>query len=152
MRVLTAIAVLAGGCDFAAESSAAPDGRADSGAQLAPHRGSPFQLAWADAGVACLIGCGDGTCDTTENCRACQSDCGACAICGDGECQVIEDATTCPTDCGPPPPNHCGNGSCGGNESCRDCATDCGPCPACGDGHCDRAEACTLDCGPPDCD
>jgi len=49
--------------------------------------------------------CGDGTCNGSEDCRLCPSDCAvgtsACPIeCGDGFCDNTETAVSCPGDCG----------------------------------------------------
>jgi hypothetical protein len=59
------------------------------------------------AGVPVTIGdstapvCGDGTCDTSEDCATCEADCGACPPeCGDGACDETEDCETCLADCG----------------------------------------------------
>ena len=56
------------------------------------------------------------------------------AYCGDGTCQATESCSTCPTDCGacpPVPPTGpvCGNGVCEAGETCSNCAADCGACP-----------------------
>ena len=95
--------------------------------------------------------CGDGTCNGTESCMSCASDCGACApTCGDGTCNSSETCTNCPTDCGACTPR-CGDGACNGSETCTSCPSDCGACaPRCGDGTCNGSETCTTcptDCG-----
>jgi hypothetical protein len=55
--------------------------------------------------------CGDGTCNGSETCESCRSDC--MAMC-------------------PPPPDvvtpFCGDGTCNGSETCRTCERDCGSC------------------------
>ena len=72
--------------------------------------------------------CGDGTCNGTEDCTTCATDCGACSdVCGDGTCGSAETCSSCPTDCGPCA-GYCGDGTCGSGETCGNCATDCGPC------------------------
>jgi hypothetical protein len=46
--------------------------------------------------------CGDGTCDSSEDCSSCPEDCGQCqsSPCGDGTCDADEDCSSCPDDCG----------------------------------------------------
>lgn len=78
-------------------------------------------------------------------------------VCGNGLCQTGEDCSTCLEDCGecPDTPPGCGDGECnGGDETCGTCPDDCGPCPdpepACGDAVCDTDENCSIcfeDCG-----
>ncbi len=93
--------------------------------------------------------CGDGTCDSGEDCNGCAADCGACPVlCGDGSCDPGEDCASCGADCGACDP--CGDGVCALNESCLDCPADCGECaPGCGDGLCEVDETCRCpyDCG-----
>ena len=44
--------------------------------------------------------CGDGTCDSSEDCSSCASDCGACSpVCGDDTCDSTEDCLNCADDC-----------------------------------------------------
>jgi hypothetical protein len=75
--------------------------------------------------------CGDGTCDTDENCSTCPDDCGTCgAECGNGTCESGEDCSTCPGDCGT-----CGGGD-GGCEKDEDCAAVVGAEGVCSDGVC----------------
>ncbi len=96
--------------------------------------------------------CGDGICDTNEDCNSCAGDCGACPVCPDGICNGTEDCTSCPTDCGACP--QCGDGICNGNEDCVSCPADCSNCPVCGDGQCDSSENCAncpQDCPCPTC-
>ena len=52
--------------------------------------------------------CGDGTCNTNENCSTCSRDCGDCSSGG--------------------PTPYCGDGSCNNNEDCGSCSRDCGAC------------------------
>ncbi len=42
--------------------------------------------------------CGDGTCDSGEDCNNCVLDCGSC--CGDGTCSTTENCGSCQLDCG----------------------------------------------------
>lgn len=44
--------------------------------------------------------CGDGICDTYENCKNCYTDCGDCSYCGDNICSEGENCTLCAYDCG----------------------------------------------------
>lgn len=49
--------------------------------------------------------CGDGRCDSDEDCSSCEADCGSCVIavsgdyCGDKVCNLDESSATCPGDC-----------------------------------------------------
>ncbi len=92
-------------------------------------------------------------------------------FCGDGSCNGSESCDTCESDCGPcgddPNPSSCEEtDSCGGqapggcwcDDACvgyGDCCFD-GPCSTgatCGDGSCDdgeNCESCEADCGPCD--
>lgn len=47
--------------------------------------------------------CGDGLCQTNENCGTCAFDCGFCSSCGNGICEPGEDCDSCPQDCGSNP-------------------------------------------------
>ncbi len=96
--------------------------------------------------------CGNGSCETGEDCSNCATDCGACVpLCGDGSCDGAETCATCGTDCGAcPSPPQCGDGTCDAEENCSACAADCGACPVCGDGTCEAPEGCSncaTDCG-----
>ncbi len=72
--------------------------------------------------------CGDGSCNGSEDCGSCASDCGECpASCGDGSCSGSEDCGSCASDCGECPAS-CGDGSCNGAEDCETCVADCGEC------------------------
>jgi len=85
--------------------------------------------------------CGDGSCNGSEDCCTCQTDCGSC--CGNGSCDCGETHSSCQQDC----PATCGDGSCNGSEDCCTCQTDCGSC--CGNGFCDCGEthnSCSQDC------
>jgi hypothetical protein len=55
-----------------------------------------FELAGAQPG------CGNGTCDPSEDCDTCPEDCGTCpdSFCGDATCDPGEDCGNCPADCG----------------------------------------------------
>jgi len=103
--------------------------------------------------------CGDGTCNGSETCSNCPTDCGDCGgggeICGNGYCRGAETCSNCPTDCGACPP-FCGDTKCNGNETCGTCSADCGEClippppPFCGNGACSGSETCVncaFDCG-----
>ncbi len=58
--------------------------------------------------------CGNGTCDSGENCFSCAADCS----CGDEQaCSVV--AGECAADT-------CGNGACDADENCLSCQADCG--------------------------
>ena len=73
--------------------------------------------------------CGDGSCDSTETCSSCPSDCGNCpGYCGDGTCDSTETCSNCATDCGGCPAT-CGDGTCDSGETCGNCSKDCGKCP-----------------------
>ncbi len=103
--------------------------------------------------IAPSASCGDGVCDTNEDCGACADDCGTCpAVCGDGTCDDTEDCDACAADCGGCPAV-CGDGTCDDTEDCNACAADCGACPTggnCGDGTCSASEqcdTCAADCG-----
>ncbi|TNE49617.1 MAG: trypsin-like serine protease [Deltaproteobacteria bacterium] len=97
--------------------------------------------------------CGNGTCDSNENCSSCPQDCRCPTgqICQSGSCQ---------------PSNSCGNGVCEANrnENCGTCLQDC-PCATsevcqsnvckpkrlCGDAKCDASQGencstCVQDC------
>lgn len=93
--------------------------------------------------------CGNGVCDSKENCMNCGSDCGVC--CGDGDCNYEETCLTCELDCGIcPEGDFCGDGICSIDEECDLCYVDCGACPYCGDYTCAGFETCANceeDCG-----
>lgn len=70
-------------------------------------------------------GCGDGTCQASETCASCPSDCQAqCPTCGDGMCTAPESCGSCPADC---TTNCavCGNGTCENGETVGTCPADC---------------------------
>lgn len=97
--------------------------------------------------------CGDGTCDDTEDCETCPSDCGEC------EEPSCEETQTCPPTCG--------DQSCDEGENCYSCPADCGECPVeecenpdfcgasllCCDGYtCSEESVCVpLECSGTDC-
>ena len=108
----------------------------------------PWSPIWSFTTVANTEAyCGDGSCDPSENCNTCSSDCGVCPPgCGDGTCQTSENCSSCVADCDVCPPS-CGDGTCQTSESCNACSIDCGVCPpTCFDGilHQDETE---VDCG-----
>ena len=102
--------------------------------------------------------CGDGTCNSNENCRTCAKDCGCKnpRVCKDGEC--IEPACDTDSDCAdaeactidkcyfPAHPNaYCGHEDmdrCRNNDDC---------CPG-GDCHADNDNDCEPDCGNDVCE
>ncbi|MEM1182411.1 MAG: hypothetical protein AAGM22_28955 [Acidobacteriota bacterium] len=94
--------------------------------------------------------CGDSSCDPTESCSSCPSDCGICS-CGNGVCSGTENCLTCGADCGPCQISLCGNSLCEFGETCNTCPGDCGACaPTCGNGICDIGEtaiSCPNECG-----
>lgn len=85
----------------------------------------------------CGFCCGNGTCDSQENCLNCPSDCGG-DCCGNRVCDSFintdgkeykESCTKCCEDC----PNLncgicCGNGICDSAENCGNCWSDCPEC------------------------
>jgi hypothetical protein len=109
--------------------------------------------------------CGNGICETGEDCNSCAADCGSGggdAICGDGICQPGEDCQSCPDDCrgklnGRVSKQYC----CGLDVDCSDprCNEDPWVCSdastepyCCGDGTCSGNESacsCSVDCGDP---
>jgi choice-of-anchor B domain-containing protein len=119
--------------------------------------------------------CGDGLCDTGEDCDSCVSDCPSFsvggALCGNAVCEVGdgEDCVNCASDCagvqkgkpsgrfccgfGGSNPVGCGDSACSaGGLSCTE--TPIGPAgtTCCGDLTCEDPEDgsnCTLDCGAP---
>ncbi len=107
--------------------------------------------------------CGDGVCTLEfENCGSCEVDCpsdhATCLRCGNGTCESNENCMNCAADCGTCPTT-CGNGVCdeAGGENCENCAADCGQCATCGDYHCnpvlpsgavdETCTSCPQDCG-----
>ncbi|MBK8253659.1 MAG: hypothetical protein IPK82_13455 [Polyangiaceae bacterium] len=100
--------------------------------------------------LAEALSCGDGQCDSNEECDVCDADCGNCPACPNGECESTESCDNCPDDCGECPGGSGGGGSGGGGnggsgggcavcpngtcetqqgESCNSCPSDCGQCP-----------------------
>jgi hypothetical protein len=127
----------------------------------------------------CVSGCGNGICESGEDCNSCPSDCvsgtSSGAVCGNGVCEAGngEDCVSCPADCsgkqnGKPSSRFCcGDGGGANPLPCSDpaCSTagwDCTDVPVpsgsfcCGDVTCDSGEDCgncALDCtiGDPIC-
>lgn len=115
--------------------------------------------------------CGNGVCDSGEDCSSCAADCisGVAASCGNGVCEAGngEDCISCPQDCrgkqtGKPSGRYCcGDGDGQNPLSCADsrCTASgftCSDTPAlpycCGDLQCEGIEDgfnCEVDCGPP---
>jgi cysteine-rich repeat protein len=110
--------------------------------------------------------CGDASCDVSEDCTSCPSDCGACpGTCGDGaldageDCDDMGESATCNADC---TTAACGDSivNATAGEECDDgnttdgdgCSSLCGTEPAsCGDGTCDLAGTETCTNCPADC-
>jgi len=116
--------------------------------------------------------CGNGTCETGEDCSACPADCASGtapgAVCGNGVCEAGdgEDCVSCPADCngvqsGKPSnryccgdgdgtnPLPCSNSRCGGPALCTTTPAAGGGNYCCGDAACDAGETCgtcELDC------
>ena len=61
-------------------------------------------------------------------CSECNFDISSDNYCGDSSCNGSETCSTCPSDCGECP-TECGNGNCEDGETCSTCPTDCGSCP-----------------------
>lgn len=116
----------------------------------------------------CIQICGNGYCESNEDCNSCKEDCGKCEDkCGDGICQSNEDCLLCIKDCACKSyekcesrkcVTYCGNNICESNEDCSSCSIDCGceegyeclnkKCvkPECStDVNCDDKDACTTD-------
>jgi len=114
--------------------------------------------------------CGNGTCESGENCNTCPGDCFAGTAvnpsCGNGICEAFdrENCKRCPQDCAGTEqgPFCCGDGGDGDNPvSCADsrctaggfqCIDVPGTASCCGDGICEGSETnanCAADCGPP---
>ncbi|MFO7710319.1 MAG: hypothetical protein R6V53_00985 [Candidatus Woesearchaeota archaeon] len=111
--------------------------------------------------------CGDGTCDSIENCSTCPEDCGQCTCEPDwnctewSECEASTQYREC-TDlngCNKARPNEerscdsCDNGIQDSDEEDIDCGGPCDPCetePTCDDGILNQGEE-EVDCGGP-CD
>ena len=125
-----------------------------------------------DVPPQCVIaGCGNGICESGEDCTTCPSDCVAgttAAVCGNGICEVAEgeDCLSCAADCngkqnGKPSRRFCcgdGDGQnpvgCG-DQRCSSGGFSCTDIPqpptdfCCGDNSCDPGEFCSncaLDC------
>jgi hypothetical protein len=137
--------------------------------------GSSSSLAVSEAfdlPAQCVTGCGNGVCETGEDCVTCPSDCvsgtSSGAVCGNGVCEAGngEDCVSCPADCngrqsGKPSGRYCcGDGDGSNPLPCSDpaCSTAgwlCTDVPVpggsycCGDTFCDSGETCgncALDC------
>lgn len=99
--------------------------------------------------------CGNGICERwSESGITCPQDCGEAPlspVCGDGSCDSGENCENCPADCGQcqePPTNgnrgeeHCGNEEVDEGENCSNCPEDvsCGEDEECVDGACQEVE------------
>jgi V8-like Glu-specific endopeptidase len=117
-------------------------------------------------------GCGNGLCDSGEDCNSCPADCirgGGASGCGNGVCEpnIGEDCLSCADDCrgkinGKPSNRYCcgdGDGQnpvgCG-DSRCTQSPWACSNTPpdpyCCGDATCEGAETgcnCAIDCGAP---
>ena len=117
--------------------------------------------------------CGNGTCESGEDCNNCSSDCftGSGAVCGNDVCETAdgEDCQSCSADCngvtGGRPSNRyccgdgsaqygvtCGDGRCTGSGNTCSSTPTIGSC--CGDGTCEGSEDdinCAVDCGVVGC-
>jgi hypothetical protein len=125
-----------------------------------------------DLPAQCVVGCGNGICESGEDCNTCPSDCvsgtSSGAVCGNGVCEAGngEDCVSCPADCngaqsgkpanrfccgdgGGTNPLPCSDASCStGGWSCTDVPGS-GGTYCCGDLSCDSGEDCgncALDC------
>jgi hypothetical protein len=116
--VLVVVAITGSGCQGDLDTTRDTDStiddlrggrrRRDSGAPAADGgvAASPDAGVAADGGVAAspdagVAACGDRTCDASESCTSCATDCGVCAPrCGDGTCDPTETCGTCASDCG----------------------------------------------------
>jgi hypothetical protein len=108
--------------------------------------------------------CGNSTCEETEDCNNCSSDCIGGGGCGDGVCSAGENCLNCSADCrgkqnGNRRNRFCCNGFAGGNAGsnpvdcsdprCTESGWACGDFFCCGDGSCESAEDesnCGVDC------
>ena len=99
--------------------------------------------------VSCAGTCG-GQASTDQCGNACTYSCAAC-YCGDGLCNSGENCSSCAGDCGGCGPV-CGNSVCESGENCSNCSGDCG---ACCNPNCDPCvvnsgdcyQSCTDGCG-----
>lgn len=107
--------------------------------------------------------CGNGACESGEDCNSCSSDCfaGSGASCGNGICETAdgEDCQSCSADCngvtsGRPSNRYCcGNDVTCGDSRCTGSGNTCSSSPGvgscCGDGVCEGSEDtanCEIDC------
>jgi hypothetical protein len=70
---------------------------------------------------------GGGVLACTGSCTYDTTACAGCPVCGDGTCQTGEDCRSCPLDCSSTNASSCGNGICeqGDGEDCVSCPADC---------------------------
>ncbi len=67
-----------------------------------------------------MASCGDGTCNSGEDCSSCAADCGVCGpVCGDAVCDSDEDCSGCTADCGA-----CGDAHLAPDSILADCSED----------------------------
>jgi hypothetical protein len=174
-------------CDYGPDDSACADGEFCNGAEICdqalgcqPGSDPCPGGACDEVGDVCLGGCGDGVCDSSEDCYSCPADCpsGGEVLpgCGNGVCEpgIGEDCLSCATDCrgkqnGKPANRYCcGDG--GGenplvcsegdgtvcNQSGFTCSDTLSVGFCCGDTTCDEGgeecSICDVDCsGDPIC-
>jgi hypothetical protein len=131
--VPAALVLVIGGCYQKSEvplfiGTAGAESSGDDAASSEDADGSDGEDTHDDAPVTTAApSCGDGSCDPSEDCSSCPSDCNVCPeTCGDGQCDPSESCGSCEADCGA----CCGNDSCDAAEgeswaSCwRDCSDD----------------------------
>uniref|UniRef100_A0A7S4SYQ1 Disintegrin domain-containing protein n=1 Tax=Ditylum brightwellii TaxID=49249 RepID=A0A7S4SYQ1_9STRA len=115
--------------------------------------------------------CGNGVCETNEDCTSCADDCPSGTFgateCGNNICEKGETCQNCPADCngvtgGKPSGRYCCSGGPGGNCESR-CTSSGNTCSlnevtevqyCCGDGTCNGSEdstTCEIDCPVPVC-
>ena len=126
-----------------------------------------------DLPAQCVDGCGNGICESGEDCNSCAADCvsgtSSGAVCGNGTCEAGNGETclTCPADCNGRTggkrsnrfccgfgdgldPDGCGDAACtSGGFACTEVPVGGGGSYCCGDLSCDSGEDCgncALDC------
>jgi hypothetical protein len=76
------------------------------------------------------MACGDGLCETGENCTTCSADCGLCGALNGAECEVNTDCNSvhCVHGICQPEDPYPGDGWCDPPEDCWTAPEDCGEC------------------------